>query len=323
MFKQIQNSKYPVSVLVVLCFVSYLVGRWSSVAVQQEQTVEVVGRRTQQVLPNALQEFVDPENPTRPGPSEFGAIVEQSGLPQIKPPVGTGETGVDYYNMIPFQVLSWYPRVILYPNFLDAERCDHIIKTAQQRLAPSGVAWRKGEKPLSNQQIRTSQGCFVSRRDDPDGVLAWVEERISQITMVPVGHGEAFNVLKYELDQKYSAHYDTFDPEMYGPQDSQRIATVLLYLSDVEEGGETIFPLEGYQGMGRLNGIDYEKCDSGLKYKPRKGDAVLFWSMHPNGTFDRHALHGGCPVKKGTKWVATKWIRDKCFGNDKDCVIKS
>ena len=51
-----------------------------------------------------------------------------------------------------------------------------------------------------------------------------------------------------------------------------------------------------------------------VQYKPRAGDALLFYSMHPNGTFDKHALHGGCPVEQGEKWVATKWIRDKCFG---------
>lgn len=49
------------------------------------------------------------------------------------------------------------------------------------------------------------------------------------------------------------------------------------------------------------------------QYKPRKGDALLFWSLHVNGTFDKHALHGGCPVRSGMKWVATKWIRDKCL----------
>ncbi len=39
------------------------------------------------------------------------------------------------------------------------------------------------------------------------------------------------------------------------------------------------------------------------------GDAVLFWGVYPTGTIDPHSLHGGCPVKKGEKWVATKWIR--------------
>lgn len=38
--------------------------------------------------------------------------------------------------------------------------------------------------------VRTSQGTFVSRDEDPDGVLAWVEEKTAQITGIPSGHGE-------------------------------------------------------------------------------------------------------------------------------------
>lgn len=88
---------------------------------------------------------------------------------------------------------------------------------------------------------------------------------------------------------------------------SNRIATVLLYLRAPEEGGETIFPLEG-DTLRPIN--DYKACDKGYLYQPRAGDALLFWSATPAGEFDRHALHGGCPVAKGDKWVATKWIRD-------------
>lgn len=76
---------------------------------------------------------------------------------------------------------------------------------------------------------------------------------------------QAYNVLRYEAGQKYNSHYDTFNPKEYGPQSSQRvswgsslwgcvgliavsagaqIASFLLYLSDVEEGGETMFPFE-------------------------------------------------------------------------------
>jgi prolyl 4-hydroxylase len=86
-------------------------------------------------------------------------------------------------------------------------------------------------------------------------------------------------------------------------------------------------------------GYNFKDC-LGLKVKPRQGDALLFYSMHPNGTFDKvnklsnfmnlfnifssarllqgsnflfqpqTALHGSCPVIKGEKWVATKWIRN-------------
>lgn len=49
--------------------------------------------------------------------------------------------------------------------------------------------------------------------------------------------------------------------------------------------------------------------------KPRQGDALLFWNVHPNGTIDKHSLHGGCPVfGDSQKWAMTKWIRNKCFG---------
>ena len=122
---------------------------------------------------------------------------------------------------------------------------------------------------------------------------------------------QAFNILRYELGQHYDAHHDVFRATEYGHQSSNRIATVLVYLAAPEEGGETIFPLEGPGGERNMRGYDFKTCDRGYLYKPRAGDAVLFWSVKPNGEFDNQSLHGGCPVIAGTKWVATKWIRDK------------
>ncbi len=55
-------------------------------------------------------------------------------------------------------------------------------------------------------------------------------------------------------------------------------------------------------------------CSSsqGLRYKPRKGDAMLFYSQQPDLTLDPRAVHAGCPVGKWSeKWVVTKWIRNK------------
>ncbi|KAJ9705201.1 hypothetical protein PVL29_003321 [Vitis rotundifolia] len=126
----------------------------------------------------------------------------------------------------------------------------------------------------------------------------------SSVDLIPF---QVFNILRYEIGQRYNSHYDAINPAEYGPQTSQRIASFLLYLSDVEEGGETMFPFEHDLNIDTFNS---RKC-IGLKVKPRRGDGLLFYSVFPNGTIDWTSMHGSCPVIEGEKWVATKWIRDE------------
>ena len=116
------------------------------------------------------------------------------------------------------QVLSWNPRAVFFPGFLDETRCKRIVELAAARLAPSSLALRAGDTVANTADIRTSQGTFLVGADDRTGVLEYLERRIADVTMLPVRHGEPFNVLRYEVGQKYDSHYDTFDPESYGPQ---------------------------------------------------------------------------------------------------------
>ncbi|KAJ6948872.1 prolyl 4-hydroxylase 9 [Populus alba x Populus x berolinensis] len=219
-----------------------------------------------------------------------------------------GDTGEAFIESIPFQVLSWKPRALYFPNFATPEQCESIIKMAKSKLKPSTLALRKGETTESTKGTRTSSGTFIGGSEDQTGTLDFIERKIARATMIPQSHGEAFNILRYEIGQKYDSHYDAFNPDEYGPQPSQRVASFLLYLSSVEEGGETMFPFEN--GSVVSSGFEYKQC-VGLKVKPRQGDGLLFYSLFPNGTIDRTSLHGSCPVIKGEKWVATKWIRDQ------------
>ncbi|CAI5478026.1 unnamed protein product [Closterium sp. Yama58-4] len=41
---------------------------------------------------------------------------------------------------------------------------------------------------------------------------------------------------------------------------------------------------------------------------PEKGDALLFFNLHPDGSPDPASLHYACPVVHGVKWSAPKWI---------------
>lgn len=60
---------------------------------------------------------------------------------------------------------------------------------------------------------------------------------------------------------------------------------------------------------GKVSGPEWSDCAKrGLAVKAVKGDALLFYSLKPDGSTDPTSLHGSCPTTKGDKWSATKWI---------------
>lgn len=202
--------------------------------------------------------------------------------------------------------LSWRPRSFLYHNFMTAEEADHIIHVAKPFMKRSTVVGAGGKSVEDS--IRTSYGTFLKRLQDP--TVAAIEQRLATWTKLNVSHQEDMQILRYGIGQKYGAHYDSLD------NDSPRVATVLLYLSDVEEGGETAFP-------GASQWIDpsvqkrfepFSSCAEGhVATKPKKGDAMVFFSLRPDSTLDDASLHTGCPVIRGVKWTATKWIHTEPF----------
>ena len=142
---------------------------------------------------------------------------------------------------------------------------------------------------LSHGRTSSNSWCRGPCRDHPEviGTLKKIEE----ITGVPSVNYESFQVLKYDVGQKYSVHHD------FGKRDIKlisgpRILTFFLYLSDVEEGGETAFPT--------LN----------LAVKPKKGKALLWPSVlnHNLEAQDPSTMHEARPVIKGLKYAANSWI---------------
>ncbi|KAK3142887.1 hypothetical protein QOZ80_4BG0353330 [Eleusine coracana subsp. coracana] len=137
-------------------------------------------------------------------------------------------------------------------------------------------------------------------------VIQAIEKRISVFSQIPKENGELIQVLRYEPSQYYRPHHDYFSDTFNLKRGGQRVATMLMYLTDGVEGGETHFPRAG-EGECSCGG----KVVKGLCVKPNKGDAVLFWSMGLDGNTDPNSIHSGCPVLKGEKWSATKWMRQK------------
>ena len=114
----------------------------------------------------------------------------------------------------------------------------------------------------------------------------------------------ALQILRYSFGQKYGSHYDALG----------RICTVLIYLTEPEEGGETAFPKTTPEDWADSSQLQYEAnfsdCAKGhVAVKPKRGDALLFYSLKPDGkTTDSAAMHTGCPLLKGIKYTATIWM---------------
>lgn len=124
---------------------------------------------------------------------------------------------------------------------MSPEECDHIISIGEPHVQRSQVVGAKGNAVVS--EHRTSYGTFLTRQARTDPILKSISKRIEQWTQLPESHGEAFYLLRYQLGQEYKAHMDWFSEEKVKTmKEGNRIATVLMYLSDVEEGGETYFP---------------------------------------------------------------------------------
>eukprot|EP00798_Chlamydomonas_sp_ICE-L_P014663 gene14663-20698_t len=199
------------------------------------------------------------------------------------------------------------PQTLYFHNFLTNAERQHILRLAAPNMKRSTVVGPGGLSVVD--PIRTSYGMFIRRRQDP--VIERIEERIALWTQIPKTHQEDIQVLRYSRGQTYGSHYDSsYDrSELNGPK--YRLATFLMYLSDVEEGGETAFPKNSEwadpsipERMGQVS-----DCAKGhVAAKPKAGDAVMFYSYFPNKTMDPASMHTGCPVIKGYKWAAPVWI---------------
>ena len=203
-------------------------------------------------------------------------------------------------------VSAWNPRAYMLRNILTEEECDYLIAKSEKSLRASGVV--DNETGLSTMsKVRTSDGTFFNRHHDE--MITRIEAKIAGVTMIPERDGEGLQILRYKIGQKYDAHHDYFHDNVNGDaaHGGQRVATLLMYLTTPEEGGETIFP--NGEVPADHNPADWSECAKGkLGVKPRRGDAMLFYSLTPSGEKDPFSLHGSCPVVKGIKYSATRWM---------------
>ncbi|KAL5291653.1 hypothetical protein ACFFRR_010826 [Megaselia abdita] len=167
-----------------------------------------------------------------------------------------------------------------------------LSKTGLKRALVSNSTLNSSEK--SN--TRTAKLVWYDERDHK--IFSTLIQRSEDMSGLSLSTYDRFQVMNYGIGGHYSVHNDFFgipknvDGFQYTKfQNGDRIATMLFYLSDVEQGGFTIFP------------------NIFKAVKPKKGTCVFWYNLQPNCDGLIRSRHTACPVLVGNKWVMNIWIR--------------
>ena len=180
-------------------------------------------------------------------------------------------------------------------DILTPKECKILIEIAKNKgLQPSQVLVH-GKTEATEVDIinRTSEQVWLS--DQHHEITKKIAKITEKITGRPIVNQEELQVAHYKPNGKFQAHYDAciYEDKEYcdkmNHNAGQRLATLLIYLNEDFENGETEFI--------KLN----------LKIKPEVGKGILFYNVDLNQNLLDKSFHQGNSVINGEKWIATKW----------------
>jgi len=206
----------------------------------------------------------------------------QAGLIAAMKLTATGDPG----QTPPGEPLHSSPHITALPALLTPDECRYLVELAAPRLQASQVVDpRSGE--LIHDPVRTARSAaFPLVLEDP--VLHAINRRIAAASGTAWEQGEPAQVLCYRPGEEYKLHSDALPLGA-----NQRSCTVLVALNRDYQGGETLFPAIG------------------LAWRGGTGDALAFRNVDAAGMPDPAARHAGSPVRNGTKFLLSRWIRQK------------
>ena len=242
---------------------------------------------------------------------------------------------------ISLTVLSLSPKLFDIHNFFTRDESTRIVNKALRETRESYRIKRSstGASGSNDNSRRTGENGF-----DTSGKEARAMKRrcmkVLGFDVYEEALTDGLQVLRYNQTTAYVPHLDWID-DVYGREEhdydstgvgSNRFATVLMYMSDLQEsdGGETVFPkglpigvaeedrasfhtalsqlresgdVEGLLGHGSWEESMVAQCRSSLSVRPHSSRAVLFYNQEPDGSPDLNSVHGGCPVIGKEKWA--------------------
>ena len=182
------------------------------------------------------------------------------------------------------------PSIRVVDGFASPALCDWLVARARDRLEPAQVFDSAALRPTqTNFRTNTAAGFDLVNSDLLSLLL---RERIAAMAGVDTTALEVAQVFHYAVGQVFDRHFDFLEGDVTAlAREGQRVTTVLVYLNDDFEGGETEFPL-----------LD-------LRFRGKTGDALMFSNVDGQGAPDRRMLHAGLAPTSGEKWLFSQWIR--------------
>lgn len=176
------------------------------------------------------------------------------------------------------------------PKFCDDQSCAALIDRIDAAVRPSTIT-----DDIGDPEFRTSQTGDLNHGDP---VVAALDARLAELTGIDPACGEPLQGQRYDAGQQFKDHTDYFEPmgidyEPHTRVSGQRTWTAMLYLNSVEAGGATRF-------------ASIERT-----YQPERGKLLLWCNLTPEGQPNPWTLHHAMKVRKGRKYVITKWYRER------------
>lgn len=182
------------------------------------------------------------------------------------------------------RVVNSDPLILEVEDFFPAEWCDDYISRADSL----GKLYQSQTFSSLTSTQRTSNTWYLKYADVPEFL-----QRTKALTGKQIETFEEPQIVRYEMGQQFTWHYDALPPSMK-KNGGQRVATILVYLNDVDSGGATCFK------------------DYGIQIKPQRGKALLFFPCFADGTPDDRTMHAG-QVAMDTKFIAQMWLHESAY----------
>jgi len=175
-------------------------------------------------------------------------------------------------------------------RFLDPDSCAALIARIDANRRPSEIA-----DDLGIANFRTSETCDLDWRDP---VVGDIDRKIADLLGLSLAAGEPLQGQRYAPGQEFKPHTDTFEPGGYDylvhtADNGQRTWTAMIYLNEPEDGGATRF-----KAIGKT-------------IQPETGKFLAWNNLLPDGRPNPATLHQGMKVRRGMKYVLTKWFRQR------------